>query len=66
MIALMTKTDSGWEPDKFLAQPEHGLVRQRLVTTYQDLDGNLWEKTITRKFFNSEDYVDTTSNERIG
>ena len=48
MIALMTKTDSGWEPDKFLAQPEHGLVRQRLVTTYQDLDGNLWEKTITR------------------
>ncbi len=66
MIALMTKTDSGWEPDKFLAQPEDGLLRQRLVTTYRDLDGNLWEKTINRKFFDSEDYLDTTSNERIG
>ena len=66
MIALMTKTDSGWEPDKFLAQPETGLLRQRLVTTYVDLDGNIWEKTINRKFFNSEDYLDTTSNEHIG
>ena len=66
MIALMTKTDSGWEPDKFLAQPETVLLRQRLVTTYVDLDGNIWEKTINRKFFNSEDYLDTTSNEHIG
>ena len=66
MIALMTKTDSGWEQDKFLAQPEEGLIRQKLVTTYRDLDGNIWEKTHTRKFFDTVDYLDTTSNERIG
>ena len=39
MIALMTKTDSGWEPDKFLAQPEEGLLRQKLITTYVDSNG---------------------------
>lgn len=66
MIALMTKTDSGWEPDNFLAQPDSGLLRQKLVTTYIDSDGNIWEKTINRKFFDSTDYIDTTSNERLG
>ena len=66
MIALMTKTDSGWEPDKFLAQPEDGLLRQKLITTYVDSNGDIWEKTINRKFFDSEDYLDTTSNQRVG
>jgi len=65
MIALMTKTDSGWEPDKYLAQPENGLLKQTLVTTYKDLDGNIWQKTMTRKFFDNEDYVDSNINERL-
>ena len=66
MIALMTKTDSGWEPDKFLAQPEQGLLEQQLVTTYRDLDGHIWQKIMTRKFIDSEDYLDSTSNKLLG
>ena len=66
MIALMTKTDSGWEPDKFLAQPEEGLLEQQLVTTYRDLDGRIWQKIMTRKFLDSEDYLDSTTNKMLG
>ena len=66
MIALMTKTDSGWEQDKFLAQPEEGLLEQQLVTTYRDLDGRIWQKIMTRKFFDSEDYLDSTSHKMLG
>jgi len=66
MIALMNKTDSGWEPDKFLAQPETGLLEQTLITTYRDLDGNICQKTHSRKFFNADDYVDSTSNKILG
>ena len=66
MIALMTKTDSGWEPDKFLAQPEEGLLEQQLVTTYRDLDGRIWQKIMTRKFVDSEDYLDSTIHKMLG
>ena len=66
MIALMTKTDSGWEPDKFLSQPNEGLIEQQLVTTYRDLDGHIWQKTMTRKFVDSEDYLDSTSHKMLG
>jgi hypothetical protein len=66
MIALMTKTDSGWEHDKFLAQPTTGLLEQQLVTTYRDLDGAICQKIVSRKFFNEKDYVDSTTNKILG
>ena len=58
----MTRRKQMWEPDKFMSQPEEGLILQTR-TTYRVVNGKIHRETVTRRYYSSDDYQDSTSTE---
>jgi len=51
-----------WEPDKFMSQPEEGLIQQQRIT-YRVVNGKIHKETVTRRYMGKDDYQDSTTVE---
>jgi hypothetical protein len=50
-----------YKHDRHLSQPDGVIIQQELVTYSRDENGNVRRETVTRDFFGSSDYQDSTS-----
>lgn len=65
MPSYVTIPESKYELDKYLAQPQDGLIEQQLVTLYRNSEGNIMQETLTRRYSQS-DYNDSLNSKFIG
>lgn len=56
---------NGYAFDKFMSQPEDGLVSEVHIKYYKKDDGNMKIVTVKRKFYDDNDYIDSYYSEFI-
>lgn len=65
MPSYTTIPNSKHEHDRYLSQPQEGLIEQQLVTLYKNADGTIYQETLSRRFSNN-DYNDSSTSKHIG